>query len=156
MTKRVSPILLTICPDAHISSIINRKSGSRLNVGIYSRILKLALFYYFRYDNEHMEVITDFASWKDGNTNIGQFSKAENEELRARVVSDGNLTEVKTASRIEGILIPNSIFTSSFNAKLETNCPNPSSRNYPVEARDRNFSSYSGWDKSQSRDSREK
>lgn len=65
-----------------------------------------------------------FSLWTDKNKSKQQFSREENEVLNAALASDsnGDDTKVKTAKRLEKELIPNSILTSAFEAKLATNC----------------------------------
>jgi len=73
------------------------------------------------------EVFTDFI---DGNENISQFSKEENEVLRTAFQTDTTLNDdgsieeaqIKTAKRLEQELIPNSILTEQFEARMQTNC----------------------------------
>lgn len=71
------------------------------------------------------EAIPDFVPWLDGNKNLSQFSREENELLRAALKTEGaDETQIKTAQRLEKQLMANSILTNFFEAKLETNCNN--------------------------------
>ena len=75
-----------------------------------------------------------FTGFFDGNENLTQFTKEENDVLRTafntdQSVNDDNTlsqTQIKTAKRLEKELIPNSILTQEFNARLQTNCQNSS------------------------------
>lgn len=62
--------------------------------------------------------------WFDKNTSRTQFSKADDASLAAALANDVNSdgTQVRTAKRLEKQLIPNSILTGTFEAKLATNC----------------------------------
>ncbi len=67
--------------------------------------------------------VTNFLS--DDNSNLKKFSKSENDALKAGLLTEGTSdVQVKTAQRLEKELIPNSILTNFFEAKLETNCNN--------------------------------
>ena len=64
-------------------------------------------------------------SFLDGNKNLSQFTKEENDALRAQLlIDDLNESQIKTAKRLETDLIPNSILTNFFEARLQTNCNN--------------------------------
>ncbi len=67
-----------------------------------------------------------YDSWFDGNENLSQFSKEQNDALRAAIETDGGQTQIKTAERLETTLIPNSILTEYFDARMQTNCNNSS------------------------------
>ncbi|MFH1390935.1 MAG: hypothetical protein ABIH20_01345 [Candidatus Diapherotrites archaeon] len=92
-----------------------------------------------KYRNSGVGIISDlkpvkevFSGFLDGNKNISQFSNEENEVLRTAMITDTTLNDdgsveeaqIKTAKRLEKDLIPNSILTDQFDARLQTNCNN--------------------------------
>lgn len=62
----------------------------------------------------------------DGNASLTQFSKSDNDALKAALATDANDTQLKSARRTEKKLIPNTILAGAFDARLETNCSNSS------------------------------
>ena len=68
-----------------------------------------------------------YTEWLTGEKNLTQFSAEENDVLRAALVTEGDEEpQAKIVSRLEQELIPNSILTDVFEARLQTNCNNPS------------------------------
>lgn len=70
-----------------------------------------------------------YDKWLDGNQSITSFTKEENDALRESMKqnSDTNAkSSIKTAKRLQSQLIPNTILTNTFEARLQTNCNNSS------------------------------
>lgn len=74
------------------------------------------------------DVVNVYRSFKgiwDANADFPQFTEEENEILRAAFnEEDKNNFNMKVVKRLEKELIPNSILTKSFEAKMSTNCTN--------------------------------
>jgi hypothetical protein len=71
------------------------------------------------------EAIGDiYSKWFSGEKDLNGLSKVENEAIREAMREATDETQVKSAKRLETILIPNSILSDWFEAKMQTNCMN--------------------------------
>ncbi|MEM4630643.1 MAG: hypothetical protein QXU92_03500 [Candidatus Diapherotrites archaeon] len=75
------------------------------------------------------EAVTEvfWDKWVNGDEKLNGLSKEENEVLRLSAVENlDDPAKVKLAKRLEKELIPNSMLSNSFEARLQTNCNNDS------------------------------
>ncbi len=85
----------------------------------------------------------DLKDFWDGNRSMAEFSEEENEILRTRMqIEDKNKLNMKVVNRLETEMIPNSILTDRFEAKMETNCTSSACVLSTYSMFDKYFNSY--------------